>query len=109
MHQNLDAIARLRELLASLEKDLGLDTLSTNERAVLYAMQRIRNDSQREGSEPAIVRTEELRRHNLVEDMSQPTFNRAIKKLIEKKFLSPAPEMRVGAYTLGPKATPEDT
>ncbi|MCC6001021.1 MAG: hypothetical protein JJU19_09190 [Pararhodobacter sp.] len=108
MIQSLDAIARLRELLASLERDMGLNTLSPNERAILYAMQRLSNDPSRKDQPTAVLRTDSIKSHDLVGSMSQPTFNRALKSLIQKNFVSPAPEAKMGCYILGPMTTPRN-
>lgn len=104
MSQSLDAIARLRELLISLEKDLGLNTLSANERAILYAMQRLSKAAEYKNAESAILRTDSIKAHDLVGSMSQPTFNRALKGLIQKNFVSPAPDAKMGCYVLVPMA-----
>ncbi len=99
MKSKLDALAQLREVLIGMEADLGLQTLSQRELDILYAVRRLTAESESDS-----VRTESLRQHPLVRQISQPTYNRAIKSLVEKGYLRNAPAKKVGSYCLGDRA-----
>ena len=103
MAGGLDGLAQLRELLVGMERDLGLSSLTRNELDVLYALRRL---SAQTGQ---IVRSELIRNHTLVKEMSQPTFHRSLRALIEKGYIQSAPMRKAGAYVLGPRiSAPED-
>lgn len=91
--------ARLRELLATMERDLGLETLSANELNVLYVVRLLCDD-------PAstIAEAADIRDHAITRDMSQPTLNRTIRSLMEKGYLETAPNYKAKRYRLGPKS-----
>ena len=85
-------VAQLRELLLSMEKDLGLGHLSQNEKDVFYAVNSV--ISFRKG----IAKSEDIKSHDLVLDMTQPTFHRCLKSLVQMGFLAHAPNTKVGSY-----------
>ena len=74
------AIAQLREIVMTMERDLGLIALSHNEKDVLYAVQSVLAVSD------GVAKSDEIRSHDLVRDMSQPTFHRALKSLLARVF-----------------------
>ena len=62
---NLDryaAIAQLREIVITMERELGLIALSHNEKDVLYAVQSVLAVSD------GVARSDEIRSHNLFRD-----------------------------------------
>ncbi len=92
-------VARLRELLATMERDLGLTSLSSNELDLLYAV-RLVSDQNKE----PIVEASDIREHPITRQMSQPTFNRTIRSLLEKGYLETAPNHKAKRYQLSSRA-----
>ena len=88
------AVAQLREIVMTMERDLGLTTLSHNEKEVLYAVQSVLAVSD------SIAKSDEIRSHDLVQDMSQPTFHRALKSLLARGLLRHAPDTKAGSYIM---------
>lgn len=86
-------LAQLRELLQKMEGELGLCELSHNERDVLYAVHR-------EIAVEGVARTERIRENPLARGMSQPTFHRVLKSLLEKGLVQMAPNRKNGVYIL---------
>lgn len=92
--QSLNGVAQLRELLQELERDLGLEELTRNERDLLYAAERLARTL------GEMIRTEDMRGHPLIAEMAQPTFHRTLRSLVLKGYLSPAPHRKTGMYTV---------
>ncbi len=90
--------ARLRELISTLERELGFDTLSANELNVLYVVRLLSDEA---GT--SAVESSRIRAHPIIQRMSQPTFNRAIRALLEKGYLETPPRYKAKRYRLGPK------
>ncbi|MBT4235285.1 MAG: hypothetical protein HOD69_14385 [Marinovum sp.] len=88
------AVAQLREIVMTMERDLGLIALSHNEKDVLYAVQSVLADSD------GVAKSDEIRSHDLVQDMSQPTFHRALKSLLARGLLRHAPDTKAGSYIM---------
>ena len=88
------AIAQLREIVMTMERDLGLIALSHNEKDVLYAVQSVLAVSD------GVAKSDEIRSHDLVRDMSQPTFHRALKSLLTRGLLRHAPDTKAGSYII---------
>ena len=91
--------ARLRELIATLEHDLGLRSLSASELDVLYVVRLLSDDVDNLDAEAA-----DIRDHMITAGMSQPTLNRAIRSLIDKGYLEPAPNYKTKRYRLRSKS-----
>jgi hypothetical protein len=85
-------VAQLRELLLGMEKDLGLGHLSQNEKDVFYAVNSV--ISLRKG----VAKSEDIKSHDLVLYMTQPTFHRCLKNLVHMGFLAHAPNTKAGSY-----------
>lgn len=81
MTSKLERLAQLRELLARMEGELGLDGLSRFERDILYAIRALSGDGQ-------AVASSDLRRHGLIESMSQPTYHRALRELVTRGYIA---------------------
>lgn len=94
----ITTVARLRDLLATMERDLGLESISSNELDILYVVRLLCDESSVDTAETA-----DIRNHKIVVGMSQPTFNRALRSLIDKGYLEPAPNYKTRHYRLGPK------
>ncbi|WP_157933029.1 hypothetical protein [Roseovarius salinarum] len=74
-----------------MEKDLGLDKLSEDERILIYALSVMSPDGN------GVVRSVELKRHPLCRKFSNPTFYRTLRALLDKGFVSRAGPRRTGA------------
>lgn len=90
-------LAALRHLLHEMEQELGLDNLSPVQRDVLYAAHLLS-----EGAET--FTTAQLRRHEMVQDISKPTFFRVLKALQDEGYIVQGPEAVQGTYRLAQSA-----
>ena len=100
-NQLLSRLAKLYELVASMEEDLGLDTFSDEERAMIYAM----TASTQVGTEQ--FQSADIKDHPLCRKISKPTFYRNLKKLVHKGVVLPAPGRKTGVYVLSDSWKPE--
>lgn len=100
-NQLLPRLAKLYELVASLEQDLGLDTFSDEERAMIYAM----TVASQAGSDQ--FQSADIKDHPLCRKISKPTFYRNLKKLVHKGVVLPAPGRKTGTYVLSNGWKPE--
>ena len=85
-------VAQLRELLLGMERDLGLGNLTQNEKDVFYAVQLVIS------ANSGIARSEDIKRHDLTQGITQPTFHRSLKRLVEKGLIAHAPNTKAGSY-----------
>ncbi|WP_227268402.1 hypothetical protein [Roseobacter weihaiensis] len=92
MTRNISTLAQLRMLLESMEHDLGLKKLTPNERDLLYAAQNL------SGETNEYVRSEELKGHPLLKSMTQPTYYRSLKRLLELGFIELPSGKKTGLY-----------
>jgi hypothetical protein len=90
----LDNIAAIRTMLHDMERDVGLTDLSPLERDVLYAATTINHTTGQ------ILRSDDLWAHELVRNVPEATFRRALRNLVERGLLQLAPGRQRGAYTL---------
>ena len=88
---DISKLAELRKLLLGMERALGLEDLSSVERDIYYAASELAK------STPG-VRTTVLLNHTLMQDVSRPTFFRALKSLVGKGYLSQSATSRRGVY-----------
>ena len=95
-------VAKLRELLLGMERDLGLGNLSQNEKDVFYAVNSI--ISARNG----IAKSDEIKSHDLVRELTQPTFHRCLKNLVNMKLLAHTPNTKAGSY-VSPQQTDDQS
>lgn len=89
--QEISKITELRKLLYSMEQSLGLEDLSTVERDIYYAASDLATGHRG-------VRTTGLISHDLLKNVSRPTFFRALKSLVQKGYLSQSANNRRGIY-----------
>ncbi|GAB4558966.1 MAG: hypothetical protein Tsb0024_22990 [Ruegeria sp.] len=87
----ISKLAELRKLVHSMERTLGLEELSPVERDIYYAAEELSKD----GSE---IRTYGLIEHTLVQNVSRPTFFRALKSLVQKGYLAHSGNANRGRY-----------
>ena len=85
-------VAQLRALLLGMERDLGLGDLSQNEKDVFYAVQSVIAGSD------GVARSDNIKGHSLVFEMTQPTFHRSLKNLLDRGLLAHAPSTKAGSY-----------
>jgi len=90
----LSRIAKLLELVTTMEEDLGLDRLSADERMMIYAISSIWSESR------DIVRSAELKQHRLCRNFSNPTFYRTLKALLDKGYVARVGPRKTGGYQL---------
>ena len=89
--------AQLRMLLLDMEQGLGLETLTTVDRDILYAVEIL--------SELGVcIKSDDIRKHEIVKNITAPTFYRALKVLLGKEFLVTWPGTIKGSYTLNQRA-----
>ena len=93
-------VAQLRELLHGMEQDLGLGQLTHNEKDVFYAVQLVISSAN------GIARSEDIKNHELTRAITQPTFHRSLKSLVEKGFIAHAPNTKAGSYIVPEPARP---
>lgn len=77
---SIDKIALLRHMLYGLEKDLGVNDLSTVKRDIIYAVSLLNGHN-------APVETNLLRKHELLSGVTRSTFFNALKSLVEDQHL----------------------
>ena len=81
---------QLKKLLVTMEKDIGLEKFSDAERSVFYAAVDLDIGE--------AIHTRVIRSHLLTVDVTQATFYRALKTLVEKGFLSHEDGTKAGQY-----------
>ena len=101
MTKKISTLVQLRILLESLEHDLGLKRLSTNERDLLYAIKSL------SGEDNEFIRSEDLRNHSLLASMTQPTFYRSLKRLISLGIIEIPSGKKTGLYRVNSKTIPD--
>ncbi|TDK48989.1 hypothetical protein [Antarcticimicrobium luteum] len=92
MNDSLFHLAKLYELIASMEKDLGLHTLSEDERAMIYAITSVT------AAEGATFLSADIKKHSLCSRMSNPTFYRNLKRLLQKDLIRHVKGKKTGLY-----------
>jgi predicted transcriptional regulator len=86
-------LAALKQLVRSMERDLGFVGLTDAEKDIYLAAAEICDAG---GS----VDTAQLRRHELTRDISRPTFHRALRKLLSRGLLQRVQGRKVGRYSV---------
>ena len=88
-------VAQLRELLVGMEHDLGLGDLSQNERDVFYAVVSV---IEANSSPEGVAKSEDIKSNLLVQGMTQPTFHRSLKVLLDAGLIERAENTKAGSY-----------
>lgn len=91
---NSTSFAHLMLTLCDMERDLGLNNLTGNEKLVLSAVAILAEKG--EGN----AHIDDLRAHKLVRDMPMPTLYRALSELIKKQKCVHLGSPRSGLYGL---------
>lgn len=86
-------LATLRHMLFEMERDVGLEELSSLQRDIYYAACLLRDDQE-------AVNSDHLREHPLLRDMPRSSFFRVLRELADKGYLRSAGTPRSGLYKL---------
>ena len=89
---SLNVLSRMRQLLASLERDFGLVSLPKVELDLLYAIDLLAENPDE------ILTSAEIHNHPLMRDVPTATFNRALKSLMKKGFIQLNSDSRAKHY-----------
>lgn len=92
IRQKYAALAKLRGVMWEMEVDLGLTSLSQNERDVLYAFHALTSVAKE------CVTSEEARSEQHVEGMAHATFHRCLTKLLALGYIERAPNTKSKLY-----------
>ncbi len=92
----IEKIARLKHLLLGMERDLGINDLSTVQRNIVYAATLLSETSR-------AVATEDIRHHELLDGVSRSAFFRALKDLVDTGYLQHTDGRKRSAYVLSDK------
>jgi hypothetical protein len=91
----ISKLAELRKLMLEMERSMGLQDLSSVERDIYYAASEL-------SEVPGGVQTTSLLGHELITDVSRPTFFRALKSLVCKGYLVQSQVAGRGRYVVKP-------
>lgn len=90
-------LAQLRDLLHAMEAEVGLSDLTPNERDVLLAcFAHLYTDENGD----TVCQTDAVRRHPTVARLSQPTFHRTLKRLMERGYVHKSESWPLGVYSV---------
>jgi Fe2+ or Zn2+ uptake regulation protein len=92
MTQKFNNLIDLVKIVTEMERDLGLDDISSSERNVLLAISNLENSE-------GIAKTKAILSHDLTEGISRPSIFRALAKLEKLGKLSRKTDTN-GAYEL---------
>jgi hypothetical protein len=84
-------LAALRNMLHAMEREVGLQELSTIQRDIYYAACLSRDDQ-------SLLSTDALRTHPIVRELPRSSFFRALKDLVDLGYFKPAGSPRSGLY-----------
>lgn len=93
----LAQLSNLREVIHEMESDLGLAALERKERDILIAFYATSTADPKHGR---VSRTEAVRRHPTLSDISQPTFHRALRRLVERGLIARPAGLPAGTYRI---------
>jgi hypothetical protein len=86
-------LAALRSMLHDMEREVGLQQLSSTQRDVYYAACLMRDDD-------SLVRSEEMRTHPILSELPRSSFFRILRELSEAGYLRQAGSPRSGLYQI---------
>lgn len=90
-------LARLMEMVDAMMTELGLGDLTVNERTVLMAMSA---SATRDLNGQPVSHTERARAHRLSRQISQPTFHRNLRRLMDRGIVSKTEGLGAGEYVI---------
>lgn len=88
---SIDSIIRLRLLLEDMERDLGLDQVSSAEKMIYLAAQDVK-------SSDGFVQTKDMIEHKLTKGLSRPTFFGGLKAIQNKGLLKNSDRKKTGEF-----------
>jgi hypothetical protein len=92
----LDRYAELRAVLYKMEQDIGLAYSTSGEKNILSAIAQLQDSAPSSG----FVQSSEIKTHPLCARMPNPSFFRALKKLVSDGSLSLPANRKKGLYRL---------
>ncbi len=92
--KQISAFGRLMAMIAEMEKDLGLVDLSEPERRILGAIGALVSQGQE------IVSSRSIKTETACEALTDPTYYRGLKSLVEKGYIRVIEGRKTGLYTL---------
>jgi hypothetical protein len=92
----LDKYAELRAILYEMEGDIGLADSTSSEKNILSAIAQLQNRA----PSRRFVQSSEIKTHPLCAQMPNPSFFRALKKLLDDGSLSLPADRKKGLYRL---------
>jgi squalene cyclase len=98
MISSFETILALKKLMLLMEVDLGIDALSDDAKTLLVAISDVQNS---DGSFISYA----ARNHELTKQMPHASYHRALKALIDNKFIKLHPENKKSHYVLIAKNT----
>lgn len=90
-------LAQLRDVLHQMEHDLGLEGLNRKERDILLAFYA---NASRDEAHGFVSSTDRVRAHPTLESVSQPTFHRALRRLLERGLVERHDALPAGVYAI---------
>ena len=91
MSTALEKLISLKILLEDMEQDLGLTALSSAEKSLYFAAQILKSDE-------GIVETKQMMSHMFTQNISRPTFFRALSKIEAKGLIRNSGLKVVGSF-----------
>lgn len=90
-------LAHLRDVLHQMEQSLGFEGLTRKERDILLAFYA---NAASDASFGLISSTDRVRAHPTLESVSQPTFHRALRRLLERGLVERPEGLPAGMYAI---------
>lgn len=90
-------LAHLRDVLHQMEQALGFEGLTRKERDILLAFYA---NATADSSFGLVSSTERVRAHPTLEAVSQPTFHRALRRLLEQGLVERPEGLPAGMYAV---------
>lgn len=90
-------LAHLRDVLHQMEESLGFEGLTRKERDILLAFYANASSDDAFG---LISSTDRVRAHPTLESVSQPTFHRALRRLLEQGLVKRPEGLPAGMYAI---------
>ncbi|SFQ77689.1 MarR family transcriptional regulator [Donghicola eburneus] len=100
MNSEVKQLAAMRQLLFSLERELGLDDMNQHEKDIFYAFHTLA--AQQSGEK--FISSESVRTYETVRKMKHATYHRAMKRLLDNGVIEHAPQRKSGLYQLSANA-----
>lgn len=90
-------LAHLRDVLHQMEEQLGFEGLTRKERDILLAFYA---NSTNDDTFGLVSSTDRVRAHPTLESVSQPTFHRALRRLLERGLVERPEGLPAGMYKI---------